>query len=88
MRFFAYAPLLVAALASPPDLEKRSATRIYPEDSLERRSLANKARADAVRQMYRIGWDGYYKYAFPKDQLQPVTNTGYNPRSAFSVFAL
>lgn len=37
-------------------------------------------RAQAVIDTFRISWDGYYKYAFPNDELQPVTNTFSNSR--------
>ncbi|KAF2029320.1 glycoside hydrolase [Setomelanomma holmii] len=31
-------------------------------------------RAEAVIDTFRVSWDGYYKYAFPHDELKPVTN--------------
>lgn len=34
----------------------------------------NAERADAVKEAFQRGWDGYYKYAFPHDSLRPVTN--------------
>lgn len=38
------------------------------------------ARAEAVKEAFEFAWAGYYKYAFPNDQLEPVTNTATNPR--------
>ena len=35
----------------------------------------NQQRANAVKEAFQVSWDGYYKYAFPHDSLQPVTNT-------------
>lgn len=35
------------------------------------------ARANAVKQAFKIAWDGYYAHAFPHDQLHPVDN-GYD----------
>ena len=29
-------------------------------------------RANVVKQTFQIAWDGYYKYAFPNDELLPV----------------
>lgn len=43
--------------------------------------VANKTRADAVRETFRISWDGYFKFAFPGDSLLPVTNGVENDRS-------
>ena len=34
----------------------------------------NRERADAVKEAFTHAWDGYYKYAFPHDELHPVTN--------------
>lgn len=40
----------------------------------------DKERADAVVEAFRFAWDGYYKYAFPNDDLQPVSNNSSNSR--------
>jgi mannosyl-oligosaccharide alpha-1,2-mannosidase len=32
-------------------------------------------RADAVKEIFKFAWDGYYKYAFPHDELHPVSKT-------------
>lgn len=37
-------------------------------------------RADAVKQTFQIAWDGYKKYAFPNDELAPLSNGFLNPR--------
>lgn len=47
--------------------------------------VANKTRADAVRETFRISWDGYFKFAFPGDSLLPVTNSFENDRSVCSL---
>jgi mannosyl-oligosaccharide alpha-1,2-mannosidase len=36
--------------------------------------VPNRERADAVREAFRFAWKGYYKYAFPHDELHPRTN--------------
>lgn len=33
-------------------------------------------RAAAVQQAFQLSWDAYYQYAFPHDQLKPVSQTG------------
>ena len=37
-------------------------------------------RAQAVIDTFRLSWAGYYEYAFPNDELHPVTNTFGNSR--------
>lgn len=47
----------------------------YPEqDSVSRRGSDNQAKADAVKEAFQHAWDGYVKYAFPHDELHPVSN--------------
>ena len=47
---------------------------------LDARDVAD--RAQAVVNAFRISWNGYYKYAFPNDELKPVTNGFSNSRYA------
>ncbi len=46
---------------------------------LERRSAptyhAKPERANAVKEAFQRGWNGYSKYAFGHDSLRPVTNS-------------
>lgn len=37
-------------------------------------STLNQERADAVKSAFQYAWDGYYLYAFPHDELHPITN--------------
>jgi len=37
-------------------------------------------RAQAVVDTFRTAWAGYYKYAFPNDELKPVSNSFSNSR--------
>ena len=37
-------------------------------------------RAQQVKEAFEFAWDGYYKYAFPNDELHPVNNTFSNSR--------
>lgn len=48
----------------------------------------DKERADAVVEAFRFAWDGYYKYAFPNDDLQPVSNNSSNSRNGWGAGAI
>ena len=48
----------------PPNLKSRQDDLPSAED-----------RAKAVIDIFRTSWDGYYKHAFPHDELHPVTNS-------------
>ena len=62
--------LSAAALAAPaPNLRCRAT----PPDN----STVNAQRAAAVKEAFQFAWDGYYKYAFPHDELHPISN-GYS----------
>jgi mannosyl-oligosaccharide alpha-1,2-mannosidase len=45
-------------------------------------------RADAVVEMFRFAWSGYYAYAFPNDDLKPVNNSFANSRNGWGVTAI
>nr|OQO27309.1 Mannosyl-oligosaccharide alpha-1,2-mannosidase 1B [Rachicladosporium sp. CCFEE 5018] len=47
-----------------------------------------RQRASAVKQAFQTAWDGYYKYAFPNDELYPVNNTFGNSRNGWGASAL
>lgn len=47
---------------------------------LEKKQTSPSARAEAVKEAFTHSWDGYVKYAFGKDELRPVSNTGSNSR--------
>jgi mannosyl-oligosaccharide alpha-1,2-mannosidase len=38
-------------------------------------SNTSESRAAAVKATFHHAWDGYYEFAFPHDQLQPLDNT-------------
>lgn len=40
----------------------------------------SKTRAQAVVDAFRVSWEGYHTYAFPNDELKPVTNSFSNSR--------
>lgn len=51
-------------------------TVAYPfaeaEEVLHRESDSRKA--DAVKEAFQHAWDGYIEYAYPHDELHPVSN--------------
>jgi len=51
-------------------------------DGVDRRQDLPPAeeRAQAVVDAFRTAWAGYYKYAFPNDELKPVSNGYSNSR--------
>lgn len=51
-----------------------------PSTDNSQSSAQSLKRAEGVREAFIFAWDGYYKYAFPNDQLNPVSNTYSNPR--------
>jgi mannosyl-oligosaccharide alpha-1,2-mannosidase len=46
----------------------------------KRQHIAPKDRAQAVVDTFKLSWDGYYAFAFPNDELKPVTNGFSNSR--------
>lgn len=42
-------------------------------------------RAEAVIEMFRFAWHGYYTYAFPHDDLRPVNNSFEDTRNGWGV---
>ncbi|KAL5334898.1 mannosyl-oligosaccharide alpha-1,2-mannosidase 1B [Aspergillus crustosus] len=48
----------------------------------------DNTRADAVKEAFSHAWDGYYKYAFPNDELHPVSNGYGNTRNKWGASAV
>lgn len=42
--------------------------------------LSAAQKAEQVKDAFKFAWDGYYEYAFPNDELHPVSNTYGNSR--------
>lgn len=71
------AALLPLILALPPN----SPVDLISEDVERRAYKAEQAeRAQAVVDTFKLSWEGYYQYAFPNDELKPVTNNFSNSR--------
>jgi mannosyl-oligosaccharide alpha-1,2-mannosidase len=45
-------------------------------------------RADAVIEMFRFGWDGYYKYAYPHDDLLPKNDSFRDSRNGWGLLMI
>ncbi|TQS34146.1 hypothetical protein Golomagni_05484, partial [Golovinomyces magnicellulatus] len=57
-------------------------------DSRQERFSPNQQRADAVKEAFKHAWDGYYKFAFPKDELLSVSNGSSNSRNGWGASAV
>jgi mannosyl-oligosaccharide alpha-1,2-mannosidase len=44
-------------------------------------SKLSNERAAGVKEAFQFAWDGYYKYAFPHDELHPISNSYSDSRS-------
>jgi mannosyl-oligosaccharide alpha-1,2-mannosidase len=54
---------------------------LHAAETVEKRQYSRpEVRAQAVVGAFKLSWDGYYKYAFPNDELKPVTNGFDNSR--------
>ncbi|CAK3994017.1 glycoside hydrolase family 47 [Lecanosticta acicola] len=45
-------------------------------------------RANAVIEMFRFAWDGYYQYAYPHDDLLPVNNSHSDSRNGWGLLMI
>jgi hypothetical protein len=75
--------LLSAAFALP---QHNAADIKFPKRQNNDAKPPIEARAQAVIDTFRISWDGYAKYAFPNDELKPVTNGFSNSRYLSTLF--
>ncbi|KAI9151930.1 putative mannosyl-oligosaccharide alpha-1,2-mannosidase 1B [Paramyrothecium foliicola] len=58
---------------------------IAPVFALPSAGPSNRDKANAVKEAFQISWRGYYKYAFPNDNLLPATNGFNNDRNGWGV---
>ena len=80
MRFTSY--LLVASAAVTTITALPVSEGLPSESGRKPKYTPNQARADAVQEAFVHAWTGYKKYAFPNDELHPVSNGFGNSRSA------
>lgn len=71
MRTPSFAAAVVAALSFTSSVSTASIDEKAKRAAEEAQA---SSRANAVTQAFRIAWEGYYKYAFPNDQLHPIDN--------------
>lgn len=86
----AYASASATAFAtvykSPPSYHSKTHSSAHSKPTGESPSEM-KQRADAVKEAFQHAWDGYYKYAFPNDELHPVSNGFSNSRNGWGASA-
>ncbi|KAG5300594.1 mannosyl-oligosaccharide alpha-1,2-mannosidase precursor [Histoplasma ohiense] len=51
-------------------------------------SRKNAKRAQEVKDAFEFAWSGYMEYAFPQDELRPVSNTSSNSRNGWGASAV
>lgn len=76
-------PLTALALVTP--------SLAYPQHHSEKPLLKpeeSQSRADAIKEAFVHAWDGYYKYAFPNDELHPISNGYGNSRNGWGASAV
>jgi len=84
--FAAIALLLVAPFASGAALPDAH----QPRDGVDAFDYGSETaqRAAAVKSAFQFAWNGYYKYAFPNDELMPQTNQFSNSRNGWGASAV
>lgn len=79
-----YTSLFSTALAVPTyrenPLRHLETALVTGDSSGDTADFTDADRAQAVKDGFNFAWNGYMKYAFPHDQLRPVTNTFSDPR--------
>lgn len=51
-------------------------------------SKKNAKRAQEIKDAFEFAWSGYVEYAFPQDELRPVSNTASNSRYVDSPYII
>jgi mannosyl-oligosaccharide alpha-1,2-mannosidase len=74
------ASVLPSTLALPAN----DPVNLHAAEAVDKRQYSRpEDRAQAVVEAFKFSWDGYYRYAFPNDELKPVTNGFDNSRYTF-----
>lgn len=55
----------------------------FPHQPRQSTGGPDAEKAAAVKEAFNHAWDGYYEFAFPNDELHPVSNGFGNSRQAF-----
>lgn len=51
-----------------------STTSLATPTKTPKRQAIETERAAAVKEAFQFAWDGYFEFAFPHDELHPVSN--------------
>lgn len=78
--FFQLALMVSALAASIRYGNEPKSDDLIHDLSLVKRHHDDAQRAAAVQEAYRHAWSGYKQYAFPNDELLPVSNGYSNSR--------
>ncbi|OJJ34983.1 hypothetical protein ASPWEDRAFT_40122 [Aspergillus wentii DTO 134E9] len=65
-----------------------SLASLFPSDHSLQQLSDTKSRAEAVKEAFQHAWDGYNKYAFPHDELLPVSNGHGDSRNGWGASAV
>jgi mannosyl-oligosaccharide alpha-1,2-mannosidase len=79
--FFALLPTLALAAPAPQVQNANSPT---PPQAYR----TNQGRADAIKEAFMHSWSGYYRYAFPHDELRPLSNAAGDSRNGWGASAV
>jgi mannosyl-oligosaccharide alpha-1,2-mannosidase len=61
----------------------------FPQKSRQRRDInTDYFRANAVKDAFSFSWNGYMTFAFPHDELHPVSNSFSDSRNAWGASAV
>ncbi|KAI9741587.1 MAG: maturation of Asn-linked oligosaccharides protein [Claussenomyces sp. TS43310] len=82
MKFFA--EILPVALV----LAQGVAATPYRKRQSDLNSTQEQQRAAAVAETFQIAWNGYHQYAFPHDELHPLSNSWGDPRNGWGASAV
>ncbi|WPG99365.1 mannosyl-oligosaccharide alpha-1,2-mannosidase 1b [Acrodontium crateriforme] len=83
---YASATAFASEYKSPPSYQSKTYSSAQSKPTGESSSEMQQ-RADAVKEAFQHAWDGYYKYAFPNDELHPVSNGFSNSRNGWGASA-
>ncbi|PIG83245.1 mannosyl-oligosaccharide alpha-1 [Aspergillus arachidicola] len=76
-------PLTALSLVTP--------SLAYPQFKLDQRAArgnSSESRANAVKEAFVHAWDGYMQYAFPHDELHPISNGVGDSRNGWGASAV
>jgi mannosyl-oligosaccharide alpha-1,2-mannosidase len=77
-------PLLSTLVLGAPAPQTQNANSPKPPQAYR----TNHARAEAVKEAFLHSWSGYHRYAFPHDELRPLTNTAGDSRNGWGASAI